>query len=148
MLRTNPTAVAITTTYYITDTPVIELVRFIKNVNPDVTIIIGGPYIFNICLVSQDITTQDYIFEKLGGDIYINSSQGELTLSKVLYKLKKNDTGKLHAIPNLIFRSGLLASAVPRNDGGSGRLENQGCKFVRTPLFSLFSLINSDNEAD
>ena len=61
-LHSEPTAVAITTTYYISDAPVIALVKLIRKLSPRTNIIVGGPYIASVCLTSRDVTTQDYIF--------------------------------------------------------------------------------------
>jgi p-methyltransferase len=134
LMQARPTAVAITTSYYISDAPVIKLVRIIRKISEETKIIIGGPYVNNICLTSQDVTTQDYIFEKLGADIYINSSQGELTLSRVLSKLRKDKEGDLKDIPNLIFRSVLQREANSKGMKERTFRTSQYHPLVRTPL--------------
>ncbi len=130
LLRKNPTAVAITTTYYVTDAPVIELINYVKKISPDSKVILGGPFVNNICLSSDDITTQDYIFEKLGADIYINSFQGESALTGVVAELKKGAEGDFRNVPNLIFNTELYSKSFI----GSGDLLAQSEQFIRTSL--------------
>lgn len=46
-LADNPYCVAITTTFYVLNFPVNEMVEFIRSCNPDVKIVVGGPLIAN-----------------------------------------------------------------------------------------------------
>ena len=102
LLRQGPRAVAISTSMYGEETPIQEVVQFIRKHNDETRIIVGGPYIFTTCSL-WDTTTQDHLFAKIGADIYIYDSQGERTLESVLRQLREN--GKdLEAIPNLIYR--------------------------------------------
>ena len=105
LLLQRPRAVAVTTTFYADSSPITEIMEFIRQHNSETTVIVGGPYIFNNCNRNKDITTQDYILDSIGADIYINDSQGEDTLSKLLYELRKGKEQNLANIPNLIFRS-------------------------------------------
>jgi len=65
LLKENPPlCVALTTTFYVINLPVIEMVRFIRECNPTIKIIVGGPLIANHrrrlspenlpCVLSQD----------------------------------------------------------------------------------------------
>jgi radical SAM PhpK family P-methyltransferase len=102
LLSAAPRAVAITTTFYVDDAPIIELVGFIRKHSPTTKIILGGPHVFNLAL-DHDQDTHEYIFEAvIGADIYIIDSQGEDTLSKVLERLRGDDP--LDTVPNLYFR--------------------------------------------
>lgn len=96
-----PRAIAITTTFYVSPYPVREIVQFIRSKGFAGPIIIGGPYISNQSKIYHqgDLAT---LFEFVGGDIYINSSEGEETLAKVLGALR--DGGDLNEVPNLAFR--------------------------------------------
>jgi radical SAM PhpK family P-methyltransferase len=96
----SPGAVAITTTLYVDHTPISEVVRFVREHNPDTKVIVGGPHVFNICS-TQEPQTQDFIFQMIGADIYIFDSQGELTLSQILEQLRAD--GDLSRIPNLVY---------------------------------------------
>lgn len=46
-LAANPVCVAITTTFYLFNQPVVELIKLIRGRNPDVRIVVGGPLIAN-----------------------------------------------------------------------------------------------------
>jgi radical SAM PhpK family P-methyltransferase len=105
LLADGPRAVAITTTYYEEPDPVIPMVKFIRHHNPDTKIILGGPFIFDMCFL-HDVEGQDRVFREIGADIYIHDSQGELTLSRVLTELRKPAARQdLGAIANLIYTS-------------------------------------------
>jgi radical SAM PhpK family P-methyltransferase len=95
-----PKAVAITTTLYVEHSPICEIVRFVREHNPDTRIIAGGPHVFNVCS-TQHVQSQDFLFQIIGADVYIFDSQGELTLSRVLEQL--GGTGDLSRIPNLVY---------------------------------------------
>src|SRR6185437_4215713 len=96
-----PRIVAITTTVYTTPRPVREVVEFIREHDPDVRIVVGGPHIFNTCS-DQDEDTQDFLFQEMGADIYVFDSQGENTLAQLLLELRNPD-GDLARVPNLIY---------------------------------------------
>lgn len=101
VLAAGTRAVAITTTLYVSAYPILALVEQIRDYDPDVKMIIGGPYVSNLI---QGATAQDLgrVFDYLGGDIYVLCREGEATLSKVLHALQCNHS--LEAIPNLAFK--------------------------------------------
>lgn len=99
--RGNIRAVAITTTYYLTIFPILEVVAFIKEHNPDVKIILGGPFIASQ-FRNESLETIQYLFKTLGADFYVNSSQGEATLVKILQALRENTS--VEQIPNITYR--------------------------------------------
>jgi p-methyltransferase len=101
LLEQSPRTVAITTTVYTTPRPVREVVEFIREHNPDVQIVVGGPHIFNTCS-DHDEETQDFLFQDMGADIYVFDSQGENTLAQLLLELRNPD-GDLARVPNLIY---------------------------------------------
>lgn len=103
MLDTAPTAVAITTTYYVEGTPIKEIVDFIRARNPETPIIVGGPHILTVAS-DYEPDTQDYLLDFMGADIYIVDSQGENTLAEVVNRLKKG--ADLAGVANLIYRHG------------------------------------------
>lgn len=96
--------VAITTTYYVDDQPIKDIVRFVRQHSPDAVIIVGGPRILAITNGSN-ATTQRLLLKRIGADVYVRSSQGELTLGRVVGALRD---GKLDltGIPNLILPDG------------------------------------------
>jgi radical SAM PhpK family P-methyltransferase len=104
LLKQSPSAVAITTTFYAETGPIQDIVRFIKQHNRETIVIVGGPYIFNICNWHKDETTLEYLLDSIGADIYIFDSQGEDSLSNLLYEIKKTERPNLENLPNLIFK--------------------------------------------
>ncbi|MEP0265317.1 PhpK family radical SAM P-methyltransferase [Dokdonia sp.] len=84
-------SIALLTTLYVTPTPIIEIVDFIRSLNDKVKIFIGGPYISTMCRTHDD----DYIAyvaeHVLKGDYYINSSQGERAMVNLIEAIKNND---------------------------------------------------------
>lgn len=103
LLKTEVMAVAITTTYYVSPMPIIEIITFIRQHNRKVKIILGGPYVSNQCVASDQVTLE-FLFKSLGADFYVNSSQGEYALYRVLDALKNNKA--FTDIDNLIYKRG------------------------------------------
>ncbi len=99
----DPRAVAITTTFYITPAPVIEIVRFIRARNPETTIIVGGPLVDNLTTEVDRETLTD-LFDLMDADVYVRESQGEATLARVVEALR--DGRSLENTPNLYLRQG------------------------------------------
>src|SRR5215210_4389791 len=74
-LAAKPSAVAITTTYYVDEDPIKEIIHFVRERQPQTKIIVGGPYVHNLC-AADDPAAQNILFQSLGADIYIGDSQG------------------------------------------------------------------------
>ena len=104
-------SVAITTTLYVSPHPLIEVIRFVRDVNPDVKIVVGGPYVLNRTKM-LDTKALGELFSYLGADVYVISSEGEAALVQVLEALKSGR--RLDGIANIAYRE----------DGG----------FVSTPI--------------
>ena len=102
LLSCSPNAVAITTTYYVDPTPIIDIVRFVRKHNEKAKIIVGGPFTYHLCL-EHDQATQDYFLRSIGADIYVFDSQGEQSLSRVCGALRDPERSELSSIPNLIY---------------------------------------------
>ncbi|MBV7337413.1 PhpK family radical SAM P-methyltransferase [Chloroflexi bacterium TSY] len=102
LLAQSPNAVAITTTYYVENSPISNIVNFVRQQSPQTKIIVGGPHIYNLC-GKAGTRTLDYIFSEIGADIYIYDSQGESTLAQVLDALRQPEEQELSNIPNLIY---------------------------------------------
>lgn len=100
LLATEPRSVAITTTFYVDNAPIIEICKMVREKSPRTCVIVGGPHVFNICS-SVDAKTADYVFRWIGGDIYVFDSQGEETLAKILGALRQSDPPALDEIPSL-----------------------------------------------
>ena len=93
--------VGITTTFYTTAEPIIEIVKFIRSINKDAKIIIGGIYITG----EAKTQTAEFInnhFRQIGADYYISSSQGEDALQKLIKRIKENRA--INGVPNIYYR--------------------------------------------
>lgn len=99
-LAQDPVCVAITTTFYVVNVPVNEMVEFIRQHNPRVKIVVGGPLIANHARnnVGADFSAA---VDDLGADIYVIEGQGEQTLYEIVECLKSG--GDLNSVPNLAF---------------------------------------------
>ncbi len=104
LLENGPLAVALTTTFYVEPDPVIEMVKFIRSVNPNVQIIVGGTFIYNLCEFVEP-KARDRILDRMGADIYVFEPQGEKTLCSLLSVLKEGEGNDLSQIPNLVYPS-------------------------------------------
>jgi p-methyltransferase len=100
LLEDDPRCVAITTTFYVWNFPVHEMVEFIRERNGEVPIVVGGPLVANHArnYQGEDLAAA---LRDLGADIYVNESQGELTLSRIVDALR--DGGDLSSVPNILF---------------------------------------------
>ncbi|OFW02605.1 MAG: hypothetical protein A3G20_08530 [Acidobacteria bacterium RIFCSPLOWO2_12_FULL_59_11] len=103
LLTESPRSVAITTTFYFELDPIREIVDFVRHYNSETRIIVGGPYVFNVCS-DYPPAIQDTLFKQAGADIYVFDSQGELTLSRICNQLRTPKPA-LDTIPNLVCAS-------------------------------------------
>lgn len=102
-LEQNPVCVAITTTFYVMNLPVIEMVEFIKRHNPKVKIVVGGPLIANHARNYRGDAFKAAL-DDIGADIYVIEGQGELTLARIIKCLK--DSHGLDSVPNIAYLEG------------------------------------------
>jgi anaerobic magnesium-protoporphyrin IX monomethyl ester cyclase len=98
--REDVLAVAVTTTLYVGDWSIEEVIAFIRQHNRSAKIIVGGPYISNQAAVLPP-PRLEALFEQLGADIYVISREGELALTNVLDALKHRRP--LVAIDNIAY---------------------------------------------
>lgn len=94
--------IAVITTLYVSVFPILEIMALIKKYNSTAKILVGGPFVATN-IRTQSAAVNDYIFESIGADIYVNSSQGEATLVKIISALKNN--APLQNINNLHLRT-------------------------------------------
>jgi len=99
-LAADPVCVAITTTFYVVNLPVNEMVQFIRQYNKKVKIIVGGPLIANHARNYEGGALQSAI-DDIGADIYVIEGAGELTLAALIGCLKSG--GKLSDVPNIAY---------------------------------------------
>jgi p-methyltransferase len=116
-LNENPYCVAITTTFYVLNFPVIEMVEFIRKHNKNIKIVVGGPLIANHTRNYKDADLQSAL-DDIGADIYVTDTQGELTLTNIVQCLR--DGGDLDSVPNLLFsRDGSLHHTLKTPENNS-----------------------------
>jgi radical SAM PhpK family P-methyltransferase len=113
----DPVCVAITTTFYVVNLPVNEMVEFIREHNPRVKIVVGGPLIANHARNYQGAAFQEAL-DDMGADIYVVEGQGEQTLYQIVECLK--NTGDLNQVPNIVFfEDGRLTRTLPSPENNS-----------------------------
>jgi radical SAM PhpK family P-methyltransferase len=138
-LDRDPLCVAITTTLYVVNAPVIEMVEFIRNHNSKVKIVVGGPLIANHARNNQGQALQAAL-DDIGADIYVIEGQGEETLSRIIDCL--NRKGALSETPNIaFFQDGRLrrTGVVAENNS----LEENYIDWGRFPDKDLGSIIQT-----
>lgn len=100
--KENIRTIAIITTLYVSVLPILEIMSFVKTYNLTAKIIIGGPFI-TTQVRTLSTETLEYLFKStIGADFYVNSSQGEATLVKLIHALKNNLP--FHQINNIYYR--------------------------------------------
>jgi p-methyltransferase len=115
-LAEDPYCVAITTTFYVVNFPVNEMVSFIKQHNSKVKVVVGGPLISNHVRNYQGEECAAALND-IGADIYVVDGQGELTLSRIVETLKGG--GPLGGVPNIIYfedRQMVKTKVAPENN--------------------------------
>jgi p-methyltransferase len=99
-LAQDPVCVAITTTFYVINLPVNEMVEFIRQHNSKVKIVVGGPLIANHARNNEGNAFRAAV-DDMGADIYVIEGQGEQTLYEIVERLKSG--GDLGEVPNLVY---------------------------------------------
>lgn len=90
--------VAITTTFYITALPIIQIIEFVRSHAPDVKIIVGGPFISTKDHLLGDEEFNSFLCS-LGADFVVSSTQGEASLAQIIDAVKNQRDPAV--IPNL-----------------------------------------------
>lgn len=103
LLHDDVLTVGITTTLYVAPYPILEIVSFIREHNPEVKIVVGGPYVSNQAKMMEPAQL-DELFGAIGADFYVISNEGEQCLAQLLEALKSR--GDLAKVPNLAYRNG------------------------------------------
>lgn len=101
LLKNEYLTVAITTTIYNFDAPIIEVVQFIRELSPKTKIIVGGPYIAKRS-ETMEMADLKVMFKYIGADFYVRSREGEQALVNILRALKNSHD--FVTIPNIAFR--------------------------------------------
>ena len=85
----NILTIAIITTLYVTPFPVLEIIDFIRKYNNRTKIIVGGPLVSTVFSNRSSEESNDWL-KSVGADFYVNSSQGEAALIKIIEALKRS----------------------------------------------------------
>jgi len=113
--------IAVTTTLYVSVFPILEIMEFIRAHNSEVKVVLGGPFVSNQCR-TMDPASLEYIFKLIGADFYVNSSQGEAALVKILESLKAGTAPQ--GIPNIHYKSGAGYTVAPLEPENNDLSEN------------------------
>jgi radical SAM PhpK family P-methyltransferase len=91
----------VTTTIYNYDTPILEVVNFVREHSPETRIVVGGPY---VAKRSETMAASDLeaLCKYIGADFYVRSREGEQALVRLLQALKGDQD--FAGIPNLAYR--------------------------------------------
>ncbi len=120
-LAQDPLCVAITTTFYVVNMPLHEMVEFIRAHNPRTKIVVGGPLIANHARSYQGDALSTAL-DDIGADIYIVEGQGEDTLLRVVESLRRG--AGLDAVPNLAYAEGGRLVRTPTRPENNSLDEN------------------------
>lgn len=113
--------IAITTTLYVSVKPLLEIIQFIKQYNPNVKIIVGGPFVYTQYL-QTDVETFKFLLKSLGADYYVVNLEGEFALINIIDALK-NDL-RLDQIKNIVFQKGTQSFITPQSPEDNKLEEN------------------------
>ena len=91
----------VTTTIYNYDSPILEVVNFVREHSPETRIVVGGPYVAKRS-ETMEASDLEAVFKYIGADFYVRSREGEQALVRLLQALKGNQ--RFADIPNLAFR--------------------------------------------
>jgi radical SAM PhpK family P-methyltransferase len=111
-----PYCVAITTTFYVLNSPLYEMIDFIRKHNRAVKIVVGGPLISNHYrnYTGSDLATA---LKDIKADVYVVDAQGEETLLNIVTHIRDNKD--LSGVPNIVIadNGALKATALkPENN--------------------------------
>lgn len=101
LLRGDVLTVAVTTTLYVAPWAIEEVVRFVRDCHPSVTIVLGGPFVHNQSRLLSDAQFLDLLVQ-LDADIFVISSEGESALAQVLGAIKAGREPS--EVPNIAYR--------------------------------------------
>ncbi|HZB32289.1 MAG TPA: PhpK family radical SAM P-methyltransferase [Streptosporangiaceae bacterium] len=105
-LAEKPRVVAITTTFYVSVSPVLPIVELVRELSPTSRVVIGGPLVDNLAqdhvqlnLVDEDMSD---LLDLMDADAYVWESQGEHTLAEICHATRASED--FSAVPNLLIR--------------------------------------------
>lgn len=96
--------VVIPTTLYVAASPIIEIIKVVREYLPTAKIVVGGPYIYSQVRYMNELTL-NYLFRSMNADYYIYNSEGQESLVRLIESCihKKVD---IETVPNIYYRQG------------------------------------------
>lgn len=79
--------IAITTTYYVSTLPLLEIMDFVKLYNKSAKVLVGGPFVHTQFKIHSTHSLK-FLLQKIGADFYVLSSQGEKALVNIIKAVK------------------------------------------------------------
>jgi len=115
LAQENILTIAVTTTFYVTSLPILEIMQFIKKYNRTAKIIVGGPFV-STQVRSREAKSLQSVLKSIRADFYVNSSQGEETLVQLLQALK--DGATIDKVNNLYYMvdKGYVSTPILKED--------------------------------
>jgi radical SAM PhpK family P-methyltransferase len=100
VLSKKPGVVAVITTLYVVEDPIIEIVDRIRSITPSSQIVIGGPYVSNEAMMRsrEGLST---LFSRIGADVFVISSEGESALVDIMGRLSVGES--LDGVNNIAY---------------------------------------------
>lgn len=139
-LKTNKVlSVAITTALYPTLAPIADLIKFIRGIDKQIKIIVGGPFIYNLI---SNVTGKDLnnAFSVINADYYVGNMEGEQALVDLVksivnkkYEINLDNVysrNKYYQAPNIIPEKNLIED----NMVNWSIMKNNQCKYISIRL--------------
>jgi p-methyltransferase len=114
VIQSGTKCVVITTTFYVSDDPIIEIIHHIRAIDTVVPIIVGGPRIYEVCSAYPQ-SKRNIFLNRIGANYYIVDSQGEATLRSLVLALMNDVRSGIPDIPNLVYKVGKEFISTIRN---------------------------------
>lgn len=90
LLKKEIRTVGIITTYYLSHQPIHEIISFVRKYDPDVKIIVGGPFVINKAKSMPDDKLLD-LFRAIRADYFIKDPSGEDILAELIRCIRNNE---------------------------------------------------------
>lgn len=97
--RLEPRVVVLTTTFYVQNEPLVELIEHVRRHAPSAFVVAGGPFVASRM---QGPPGSDRRLAKLGADALIVDAQGEQALVALCRCVLRGELAALSSLPNLI----------------------------------------------
>jgi len=116
LANTDFLVIAVITTLYVSELPIIEISSFIKTYNQSARVIVGGPFVSTKVRTLDPEELKFLLGSSIGADFYVDSSQGETALVNIIDALKNNKP--FDSIYNIYYKTanGIKSTPVMKED--------------------------------